>query len=832
MSSLDYKLANIFGTVYSQGDCIFTPDGTSVLSPVGNRVSLFDVKNNRSKTFNYQHRKNVMNIAINNRQTLMISVDSDGRAILVNFRLGTVLHHMNFKGPVTAIKFSPDGHYIAVATGRHIQMWKTVEKEDLRTLSPFSLHRVYSGHFDEVIQVEWSHDSRFFLSASRDMSAHIYSLHKEDSDAASTLNGHRDRLVGAFFSEDQETIHTVSRDGAQFQWQYSDDEERWVITEKHYFNQPNAKVRCCDFHAPTNILVVGFSSGVFALYELPACNMIQQLSISQSRVDCVQFNKTGEWILFGAAAFGQLLVWEWQSESYVLKQQSHFDALNAIAYSPDGSKVVTGADDGKIKVWDANSGFAIITFTQHQAGVTALKFSKRGNVLFSASLDGSVRAWDLLRYRNFRTFTAASRLQFTSLAVDPSGELVCAGSMNEFDIHVWNVQTSQLVDRLAGHEGPVSTLDFSSDGSTLVSASWDYTMRLWNFFGRSALSEPMMLQSEALCAVFRPDGKVVAVSTMDGQIAFWDVKAGTQIGHVDARRDILGGRHATDRFAADNAARSKHINTLAFSLDGKTLIGGGNSKYICLYDVNNEVLLRRFEVSKNMALDGTLEQLNSKNMTDAGPLDLIDTQGENSDLEDRLDNTLPGAQKGDASVRRVRPQIRVTDIQYSPTAPSFSVASTEGLLVYSIDTSVQFDPFDLDVDITVDACLEVLKEREYLKALILAFRLGEAQLLQRVYMSIPPADIELVVSQTPDLYLDKLLTLIGEEGQQTPHLEFSMLWLQALLEHHGRYLSSQRLKSSAAIRQAQRFLLQSKEFLGTARDNVYQAEVLLNLNKD
>lgn len=45
---------------------------------------------------------------------------------------------------------------------------------------------------------------------------------------------------------------------------------------------------------------------------------------------------------------GQLLVWEWQSESYVFKQQGHFNNMASLAYSPDGQHIVTGGDDGKV----------------------------------------------------------------------------------------------------------------------------------------------------------------------------------------------------------------------------------------------------------------------------------------------------------------------------------------------------------------------------------------------------------------------------------------------------------------------------------------------------
>lgn len=95
--------------MYRRGNLLFTPDGGSILSPVGNRVSVFDLINNKSYTFAYEHRKNISRIALNPQATLLISVDEDGRAILTNFVRRTVIHYFNFKEKVTDIKFSPDG---------------------------------------------------------------------------------------------------------------------------------------------------------------------------------------------------------------------------------------------------------------------------------------------------------------------------------------------------------------------------------------------------------------------------------------------------------------------------------------------------------------------------------------------------------------------------------------------------------------------------------------------------------------------------------------------------------------------------------------------------
>lgn len=41
--------------------------------------------------------------------------------------------------------------------------------------------------------------------------------------------------------------------------------------------QNDAKVNCAAFHAPSNLLVVGFSNGLFGLYDLPEFNMIHRL---------------------------------------------------------------------------------------------------------------------------------------------------------------------------------------------------------------------------------------------------------------------------------------------------------------------------------------------------------------------------------------------------------------------------------------------------------------------------------------------------------------------------------------------------------------------------
>ena len=500
-------------------------------------------------------------------------------------------------------------------------------------------------------------------------------------------------------------------------------------------------------------------------------------------------------------------MWEWQSESYILKQQGHLDSMNALTYSPDGTRIITAADDGKLKVWDVTSGFCIVTFTEHTSGVTGVEFAKRGGVLFTSSLDGSVRAWDLLRYRNFRTFTGPTRLSFSSLSVDPSGEVVCAGSLDSFEIHVWSVQTGALLDQLSGHEGPVSSLSFAPNGSRLVSGSWDRTVRVWDIFSRTQTSEPLQLQSDILCVAFRPDNHQVAVSALDGSLSFWSVSDATQSSGLDVRRDASGGRKLTDRRTAANAGGTKAFHTIAYSSDGTCILAGGHSKYICLYDVQSAVLLRKFTVSVNLSIEGTQEYLNSRDLTEAGPKDLIDAQGEASDLEDRLDYTLPGSKRGaDASIRRhTRPEARVPAVAFSPTARAFCAASTEGLLIYSLDAdgTADFDPVDLGMDVTPQNTLRTLhKAEDPLTALIMAFRLSTsptAKLTKYVYRMTPRGFTALVAQSIPSFYIPMLLRLIANEMEGSPALEFNLGWLDAVLSARGEWLERRENRARVGV---------------------------------
>ena len=170
-----------------------------------------DVSSNKSYTLPFAHRRNISQIAFTPKGNLLLSIDEDGRAILTNFPRRLALHHFSFKGSVSALAFSPSGRYFVVGVGRFIEVWQTpstpdVTQEGELEFAPFIRHHVHAGHHDTVQNIDWSSDSRFFLSASKDLTARIWSLNPEEGFIPTTLAGHREGVLGAWFSRDQENV--------------------------------------------------------------------------------------------------------------------------------------------------------------------------------------------------------------------------------------------------------------------------------------------------------------------------------------------------------------------------------------------------------------------------------------------------------------------------------------------------------------------------------------------------------------------------------------------------------------------------------------------------
>ena len=142
-----------------------------------------------------------------------------------------------------------------------------------------------------------------------------------------------------------------------------------------------------------------------------------------------------------------------------------------------------------------------------------------------------------------------------------------ASAGREGFILLWDVHTTKLGTTITGHRKPVRTLAFSPDGKTLVSGSYDQTLRLWD--PRTGEHKAVLQYSDSVTSVaFSPDGKILAVG--------WGGWQNNRIQLLDAEtlqpRETLAG-HIED------------ITDLAFSPDGRILASASCDGTILLWEI-------------------------------------------------------------------------------------------------------------------------------------------------------------------------------------------------------------------------------------------------------
>ncbi|KAK9700457.1 WD domain, G-beta repeat [Popillia japonica] len=822
-----YKFSNLLGTVYREGDLLFTPDGNSVISPVGNRISIFDLRSNKATTLPIESKYSYNALDISPNGCTLIAINEQGDAHMISLISQTIVHKYRFKrkapGPFT-------GEYNA-----------------------FIMEKVFHAAYDETTCVDWSSDSKVIAVGSKDMTVKLYPLDKWSNFKIYSLGSHTDSIVSCFFEKNSLDLISISKNGQMCVWESSmetndfkqieappskkqksaedldeDDidvskvperteeelaaalkdvrvEDNAVEEDKLYYKRiarhylgdaprkddRKAILTAASYHKTTKVLVTGFSSGAFFIHEMPDCNLIHSLSISEQEITSICLNSTADWIALGCSGFGQLLVWEWQSETYVLKQQGHSNNMTCVAYSIDGQLLATGGDDGKVKLWNIHSGFCFVTFQEHTNAVTGIAFSGTKKFAVSASLDGTVRCFDVLRYRNFKTLTTPRPVQLTCVAVDTSGEFVAAGGQDVFEIFLWSVKLGRLLEILSGHEGPVAGLAFSPTpaSTTLASVSWDKTLKIWDAIEKGSAHETIELLSDGLCVAFNPNGQEVAVGTLDSQITVFNVRTAQQMANIEGRNDLGSGRSDTDLITAKQTLKAKSFTTLCYTADGNCILAGGQSKNVCIYNVKEGIILKKFEITQNRSLDAVDDFINRRKMTEYGNVALVE---EREILEGgHVTIKLPGVRKGDMASRSFKPEVRVFSLQFSPTGQAWAAATTEGLLVYSLTPGLMFDPWNLQMGITPTSVREAISNRDHTNALMMAMKLNDANLIQEVMENVPFKDVELTISTLGEQYVERLLTILANSLDTSRHLEYYLHWTQHVLTYHGPRIKAQ-----------------------------------------
>ena len=176
----------------------------------------------------------------------------------------------------------------------------------------------------------------------------------------------------------------------------------------------------------------------------------------------------------------------------------------------------------------------------------------------------------LENFMNFRQRDIVHGLAFT-----PDGTVLAStgGQEENFDIYLWDTGTGQQIGSLRGHTDIVWDLAFSPDGQLLASVSSDKTARVWNWRTGEAL-KTLDFPGEAASVSFSPDGRSLAVGGVDQPL--------NQIQNAAVWTFSTGSWEPLIKYP-----EYWNILTLNYSPDGGTLVGGGTSRNVQVWNVGD-----------------------------------------------------------------------------------------------------------------------------------------------------------------------------------------------------------------------------------------------------
>jgi WD40 repeat protein len=310
-----------------------------------------------------------------------------------------------------------------------------------------------------------------------------------------------------------------------------------------------------------------------------------------------------------ASSEGAVRIWDLASRRVVLGPLWHVHNENcfALAISPDGKLLASGGNPGRAQLWDLAKGEPIGPPLQHPRDVLSVAFSKDGSWLLTSTRGGTLHTWDTHTGR--AVDLPAHGDEITCVRFSPDGRWFATGAGDGVG-RLWDAITLKTTGPVYRFREGITALTFSPDGRRLAFGSPDGTIHLVELSASRAVGPGLRLPSEVHAVLYTPDGRRLLTSAREGA-QWWDSETGKPYGNLlpmpegcDLEAAVLspdGTALARGRWASPDGRNwfgaaeledpatgqrrwrtpdlPRTIRVTAFSPDGRTLfVAGGEVK--------------------------------------------------------------------------------------------------------------------------------------------------------------------------------------------------------------------------------------------------------------
>lgn len=290
-------------------------------------------------------------------------------------------------------------------------------------------------------------------------------------DVAFTLKGHRDDVGAVAFSPDGSKLATGSRDNTAKVWNTKTGE---LLTT---LGGDGEDISLVAFSSDASRLIIVSADGTTRICDIESHKIVSKFGDDRGLIKWAALRPDGSRIVI--ARSNEALVWNVESKKVVTTLPGVDPWTRSVMFSPDGSAFATDTHtaDPNVAVWSAETGVRIADIGHDPYGVNAVAFSPDGTRVATGGPDDSAKVWDVATGDRVASL-AGHRSGVGSVAFSPDGSRIVTGGLDE-KARIWDARTGSLVTTLKGFGANVYEVVFSPDGSTLATASGN-TAKVWD----------------------------------------------------------------------------------------------------------------------------------------------------------------------------------------------------------------------------------------------------------------------------------------------------------------------------------------------------------------